>query len=228
MTRLCTYNIHKCVGADGRFNPARVVAVIRDIGADILAVQEFVPDERSEITATADRFADACGYRAIEQKMRRRNGKPQSNLLLTRMAIRHVRLFPMAFPGVEERGAICAEAELASGGLLRVAATHLGLPPLTRKRQLRALLQACVQDSRKPFVLLGDLNILPFLDPANALLRSAFPRQEAPATFPSRWPLVAFDRIALRGTAFKKLRAWAERGAPFASDHLPLVADIAV
>ena len=35
-----SYNIHKCVGSDRRFDPDRVQAVIGEIGADVIALQE--------------------------------------------------------------------------------------------------------------------------------------------------------------------------------------------
>ena len=35
-----SYNIHKAVGLDGRRDPERILAVLREIGADVVAVQE--------------------------------------------------------------------------------------------------------------------------------------------------------------------------------------------
>ena len=35
-----SYNIHKCVGVDRRFDPERVAAVIAEVGADVIALQE--------------------------------------------------------------------------------------------------------------------------------------------------------------------------------------------
>ena len=45
-----SYNVHKCVGTDRRFDPARTAAVIAEIGADVLALQE-----------TDRRFGDRAG-----------------------------------------------------------------------------------------------------------------------------------------------------------------------
>src|SRR5690606_28839093 len=39
-TMIASYNIHKCVGMDKRFDPGRVTQVIAEIGADIIALQE--------------------------------------------------------------------------------------------------------------------------------------------------------------------------------------------
>ena len=38
--RLATYNIHACIGADGRFDPGRIARVLRQLDADVLALQE--------------------------------------------------------------------------------------------------------------------------------------------------------------------------------------------
>lgn len=38
--RLATYNIHACIGADGRFEPERIVKVLHEINADVVTLQE--------------------------------------------------------------------------------------------------------------------------------------------------------------------------------------------
>ena len=39
--RIATYNVHACVGTDGRHDPSRVAGVINEIDPDIVALQEF-------------------------------------------------------------------------------------------------------------------------------------------------------------------------------------------
>ena len=39
-TLIASYNVHKCVGADRRFDPERTLRVIHEIDADIMALQE--------------------------------------------------------------------------------------------------------------------------------------------------------------------------------------------
>jgi endonuclease/exonuclease/phosphatase family metal-dependent hydrolase len=110
---------------------------------------------------------------------------------------------------------------------LRIATTHLGLPPLMRLRQLQQLLKACDPGAKMPFVLLGDLNVLPLLDPAGRMLHRVFGVGSREATYPSRFPLLALDRIAMRGAnGADNVQVWRTNGATLASDHLPLVADL--
>ncbi|HAO24637.1 MAG TPA: endonuclease, partial [Methylophaga sp.] len=37
---IATYNIHACIGSDGQFDPARIAAVLQELDADIIALQE--------------------------------------------------------------------------------------------------------------------------------------------------------------------------------------------
>jgi len=37
---VASYNVHKCVGTDGRFDPERIIEVIREMDPDVIALQE--------------------------------------------------------------------------------------------------------------------------------------------------------------------------------------------
>ena len=37
---LATYNVHRCIGTDGRYSPGRIVSVLRELDADVIALQE--------------------------------------------------------------------------------------------------------------------------------------------------------------------------------------------
>lgn len=43
--RVATYNIHKCRGMDWRVRPDRIAAVLREVNADIVALQEVLADQ---------------------------------------------------------------------------------------------------------------------------------------------------------------------------------------
>jgi endonuclease/exonuclease/phosphatase family metal-dependent hydrolase len=43
--RIATYNVHKCKGLDRKTNPSRIVEVLRELDADIIALQEVVSIE---------------------------------------------------------------------------------------------------------------------------------------------------------------------------------------
>ena len=39
--RIATYNVHRCIGRDGTESPERIAAVLREIDADVVALQEL-------------------------------------------------------------------------------------------------------------------------------------------------------------------------------------------
>ena len=40
--RIATYNVHRCRGIDNRERPGRIVDVLREIDADVIALQEVL------------------------------------------------------------------------------------------------------------------------------------------------------------------------------------------
>ena len=226
--RLATYNIHKFVGADGKRNEERIAAVLRTIDADVVALQEFVLEDKSADLRAVESFAAKLGYGFVAQPMRRANGMIQFNLLLTRLPLRSTSLFGLPRDGREPRGVIDVELN-ARGRSLRVAATHLGLNSRARARQLTKLLDVCAAPRDMGFALIGDLNIIFPWERAKKILERHFPGQKRRATFPARLPFLAFDAIYLRNLqADTAPFPFAGEQARIASDHLPLIADVAL
>jgi endonuclease/exonuclease/phosphatase family metal-dependent hydrolase len=226
-SRLATYNIHKFVGRDGRRDEDRVLAIIAAMNADILALQEFVLEDHSADGTQVARFAEKAGYHFIAQPLCRLNGMMQFNLLLSRTKIQHHNLVTLPRDGKEPRGAINATLEIGAENL-QISATHLGLDPLARARHLKMILDFGAQQENMPFALMGDLNILSSLEPAYRHLAKTFAGQKQPPSFPARLPFFACDAIYLRHIkAPPSVRSFTEGDARKASDHLPLIADIA-
>lgn len=121
-----------------------------------------------------------------------------------------------------------------SPAALRVIATHLGLRPAERRAQVQRLLARVRQGDHPPehpplpTVLLGDINEWLLWGRPLRWLHRWFEATPAPATFPSRWPLLALDRIWVRPrTRLLRVYRYADAHARLASDHLPLIAEIA-
>ena len=226
--RLATYNIHKFVGTDGRRSETRIREIIKAVNADILALQEFVLEDQSENIAEVEGFAAEAGYHFIAQPMLRANGMVQFNLLLSRMPPTSKNLVTLPRDGKEPRGAIDANFEIRAAKF-RVAATHLGLTPGARARQLQFILNLRSAEANEPFALLGDLNIMFPWERARRYLHAAFPGQRQPASFPSRVPLLATDSIYFsKASEEHEVRAFTAGEARTASDHLPLFRDISL
>lgn len=226
--RVASYNLHKCVGTDGRFDPVRSAAVIAELGAELVAVQE------------ADRrFGRRIGLLDAAALERETGLAPlpvsdlpgghgwHGNALLVRPGT-PARLRRLALPGAEPRGALVAELDLPAGRL-RVVAAHLGLLRRCRARQVAAILQVLAEGEPMPTLLLGDLN--EWRPGARSSLRALEPLfgpiGPGPASFPSRLPILALDRIL--GWPQGLVSEVAVHDSPLArvaSDHLPLIARV--
>lgn len=225
---VATWNIHGAIGADGRYAPMRIVGVLEEIGADIVALQEVASEqEHAEFLAVIER---ATGYHAVAGLLRQRRGSDFGNAVLSRYPVTNVEHLDLAVDGYEPRGAldVCVAAGLAVP--LRVLATHLGLRPGERREQVRRLLAHVECQSPHPTLLMGDLNEWYLWGRPLRWLHSHFnERPSAPRTFPARRPLFALDRIWVSPAgSLRGLACHATRLARAASDHLPLVATIDV
>lgn len=222
--KIASYNIHKCVGIDGRFNPARIARVIAELDADILAIQEA--DRRFGDRAgllDLDEIARRTGLHAVSRLGEDAGHGWRGNLLLVRggdaRALRRI-----ALGGVEPRGAIIAD--LAFGhGAVRVVATHLGLLRSARRYQVAQIYAALgAASDRLPVVMLGDLNEWR-RTALHGRAGSFGPEPRGLPSFPARFPLLPLDRILARPR--RVLNAFAVHDTPLArraSDHLPVTA----
>jgi len=224
---IASYNIHKCVGSDGRFDPGRIAEVIAEIDADVIALQE------------ADkRFGRRDGLLDLEAIEKRTGLVPASvstlssghgwhgNALLYRSgAVTGVERLKL--PGAEPRGAIIVDLELDAAPL-RIIAAHLGLLRHSRKRQLQAI-KAQVRTDGPPTLILGDLNEWRIGERSSLLtLDPHFGPVGAPVpSFPAQFPVFALDRVlASPGGLVTRIEAHDTPLARVASDHLPIKATI--
>ncbi|NMG39412.1 EEP domain-containing protein [Chelativorans sp. ZYF759] len=224
---IASYNIHKCVGSDGRFDPGRIAEVIAEIDPDVIALQE------------ADkRFGRRDGLLDMEAIEKRTGLVPASvstlasghgwhgNALLYRSgAITGVERLKL--PGAEPRGAIIVDLELEASPL-RIIAAHLGLLRHSRKRQLQAI-KAQVKTDGPPTLILGDLNEWRIGDRSSLLtLDPHFGPVGAPVpSFPAQFPVFALDRVlSSPGGLVTRIEAHDSPLARVASDHLPIKATI--
>jgi endonuclease/exonuclease/phosphatase family metal-dependent hydrolase len=224
--RVATWNIHACIGSDGRFDPGRTAKVLRELEADVIALQE-VEHHAVEGEDILDYLADAVGLQALAgPTLRRRSNNDYGNALLSRLPIRAVDRVDLSEDRREPRGAI--HALLDWNGLdIQVVATHLGLSPVERRRQVRKLLVLLEARPVAAAILMGDLNEWLLWGRPLRWLRTHFAPMPHRRTWPSRLPLLALDRIWVEPrAAVTALGAHRSPLAAIASDHLPLVADL--
>jgi endonuclease/exonuclease/phosphatase family metal-dependent hydrolase len=223
-----SYNIHKCVGSDRRFDPERTAAVIGEIGADVIALQEA--DKRfGDRAGLLDLAAIERGAGLVPVKISNGHGGHgwHGNLVLVREGI--VRnLHQITLPGLEPRGALVADLDLTMGPV-RVVAAHLGLLRHSRMRQVEALLAHAGESTDRPVVLMGDLN--EWRISRRSALHGFTPRfgplGEGVPSFPAFYPVLALDRVmALPHGIIEEIAAHETPLSRLASDHLPMRAVI--
>ena len=96
--KVATYNIRKCVGTDRRRNPERILDVLDEIDADVIALQEADRRFGNRLSAIPHHLLLEHGtYRPVEI-----GGRPQSigwhgNALLVRngITVRHSEIVPL-------------------------------------------------------------------------------------------------------------------------------------
>lgn len=230
--RFATYNIHSCVGNDRAYDPARVAAVLAEIDADVVGLQEVAA--RPEIDGHGDQFAymaEATGMTAVAGPNIVLREARFGNVLLTRLPLVGSRLLDLSVAPYEPRGAVIADIAGPGNGhagpAVRVVVTHLGLRVWERARQHAALREIVATRNDTPVVVMGDFNSW---WPDLRALRHLGPRlgwRHSPASFPAHLPMLALDRIrAEPDTVVGRVRAHSSRLARQASDHLPVVAEI--
>jgi endonuclease/exonuclease/phosphatase family metal-dependent hydrolase len=228
--RVASYNVHQCVGLDGRRDAARVAAVLREIDADFVGLQEV--DARPGQGAASMQMhylADALGLHAVAGPTIVRAGGHYGNALLSRRAARTVRHIDLTVYRREPRAAIDADFDVDADGRrtrLRVLVTHLGLLPGERRTQVRRLLDALGDEPDAVTVVCGDMNEWFAVGRPLRWLHARLGRTRGVPTFPAGFPLFALDRLWVHPrAALRRLRA---HRTSVASDHLPVVADLEI
>ncbi|HVO90748.1 MAG TPA: endonuclease/exonuclease/phosphatase family protein [Casimicrobiaceae bacterium] len=223
---LATWNIHGGVGTDRRYDEDRVFEVLHEMQADVVALQEVASLEAHG--TFLPRLTAATGYIVVAGPTHSRTGGDFGNAVLSRFAVRSMERIDLGIAGCEPRGAldVCLDV---GGNLLRVIGTHLGLRPGERREQVRRLLAALDRGTPHATVLMGDVNEWYLWGRPLRWLHDHFRATPALATFPSRRPLIALDRIWVHPAAYlTRLDRHTSALARKASDHLPLVARIAL
>ncbi len=218
--RIASYNVHACVGTDGRKDAARVAGVIEETGCDTVGLQEA--DYRLEF------IAHRLGMQAVPGLTLLRHDGPYGNALVTRRKVLAVRRLGFTYSGREPRNALDVDLEVG-GETVRVIVTHLGLWPAERRYQVRKILELLRKTpATERVVVLGDINEWMPLGRPLRWMHALLGHSPAERSFPSRWPLLALDRVWARPRhALLALKAHRSALAELASDHLPVKAIIA-
>lgn len=242
MTRLITYNVHRCVGMDRKLDLDRVAGVIAEFEPDIVCLQEL--DVGRARTGGVDQAAEIASKLAMSVHFHpamRVEAELYGDAILTHLPEQLVKTDALpsvaGIPGLEPRGALWTRIGVA-GQWVNVLNTHLGLVPREQRRQATALVGRDWlgrRDCTGPTILTGDFNATSITRPYRILAGRLDDAQRrlglkpSVKTFPSSFPAIRIDhafvspeiRVTQVRSSFSPL-------ARMASDHLPLVLDFEV
>jgi endonuclease/exonuclease/phosphatase family metal-dependent hydrolase len=231
--RIVTYNIHRARGIDRRTRPDRVVAVLREIGADVVALQEVIgagPHGHSQI----EEIGAALGMGWVMASARQLRGHQFGNAVLSRYPITHHAEHDLSWKSCEERCLQRVDVDV-NGRPLHVYNVHLGTAFLERRHQAQRL-ASIVSDKHVAGakIVLGDFNEW-MKGLTTTLLSSKLKSVDLAVhlkrrrTYPGIFPILHLDHIYYGGRLeIVSIALPRTKVSLVASDHLPLVADLRI
>ena len=233
--RIATYNVHRCRGIDNRERPSRIVDVLREIDADVIALQEVLSIAGAAREKDQAKYiAEELGVNLVAGENRKLKGGSYGNVVLSRFPLRLVRNHDISVAARERRGCLHTDVDVDGADTVHVFNVHLGTAYLERRHQGRRLVEEEILSNRElkgARIMLGDFNEwtrglttrlmrahLKSVDVKNYLQRAK--------TFPGFLPILHLDHIYFEDRLeLKGLTVHRTRTSLVASDHLPLVAD---
>ncbi|HEY0334707.1 MAG TPA: endonuclease/exonuclease/phosphatase family protein [Stenotrophomonas sp.] len=242
---ILTCNLHMGFSAlNRRFVLPGLREAIRGVAADVVMLQEVLGEHERHARRHADWpsgpqyefMADtiwpqfAYGRNAVYP-----HGH-HGNALLSKYPIAQSVNRDVSVQGHEQRGLLHAQLRVPGHDLeVHAICVHLGLREAHRKKQI-GLLCEVVHDQvppDAPLVVAGDFN--DWRARGHRLLRrcgleEAFELTSGrlAKTFPSRWPTLPLDRLYVRHARVEEARVLSGRPWSHLSDHVPLLARLAV
>ncbi|MCK0196466.1 endonuclease/exonuclease/phosphatase family protein [Ancylobacter sp. 6x-1] len=222
--RVMSWNLHGGIGPDRRFDLERICRLIARHRPDILALQELDTRGRpAECLAPLACLTGPGRHQAQARTIITGDGD-YGHALFSRWPFRRIELHDLSHRRHEPRAAI--EAEIVVGGVaVHLVAAHLGLDIGERWRQARRLASLAAAPWADSTLMLGDFNDWFPFGSVRRTLAASLPVRTRLRTFPAPLPLMKLDRVYANTPI---LAAWTDPAARRCSDHLPVIADIAL
>lgn len=218
--RVMTYNIHHGQGTDDRFDLERLARIINEAKPDLVALQEV--DRRTGRSSGVDQAAELARLTGLHMAFGKSidlEGGEYGNAVLSRTELSDVQVHRLPSPEEgEPRTALSVQFTLPGRPTSKFVSTHLcHLSAANRLVQVKEL-QKLFGGSDPPVILAGDLNARP-RSPAMAPLREGWsnPLEDSQT----------IDYVLMRSRDGWRPRAAHKRAEPVASDHDPVVVELA-
>jgi endonuclease/exonuclease/phosphatase family metal-dependent hydrolase len=243
--RVLTLNIHKGYTAlNGRFMLHELKEAIREVGADLVFLQE-VQGEHREKAAREERWPDAAQYEFLADQIWKEYAYGQNvayqqghhgNAILSHYPIAHAEQVDVSTNRLERRGFLFCEIDIPNHGALYAICVHLGLTAAGRRKQLRMItdfIRAEVPEDA-PLIVAGDTNdwsgvpTRKFSEETGVIDAYASVRGRRALSFPSFAPILSLDRIFVRGMDVMDAEVYAGGKWAELSDHAAVAASLSI
>jgi endonuclease/exonuclease/phosphatase family metal-dependent hydrolase len=225
--RIATYNVHKCRGLDWRVRPARILKVIEEIDADVLALQEVVAKDASYLSEHL-RIPQVFG------SARQLGEHDYGNAVFSRYPILQSHNYDLSVSRREPRCCLRVDIQLSGSRFVHLFAIHLGTSFFERRHQALKLASAEILGQAGligPRVLTGDFNEWTrglVTTTLSQHMRSADLRHHLrrSRTYPGVIPFLHLDHIYYdEPLQLVEMHLHRTPAALIASDHLPLIGE---
>lgn len=228
MIRVASYNMRKAIGTDRRRRPERTLEVLRELDADVIALQEA--DRRFGTRASAiplQMIDEHSDYKPVAFAARDGSLGWHGNALLVRKNVDVLHKELLHLPSLEPRGAVMADICL-NGEELRVIGMHLDLSGLWRRQQAHFILHHLqTREAAMPAVLMGDLNEWSVRGGCLRDFGHHLAFADCGRSFHVRRPVARLDRIMVTpGLGIDECGVHHSAAARKASDHYPVWAKL--
>jgi endonuclease/exonuclease/phosphatase family metal-dependent hydrolase len=236
--RVMTYNVHSCLGMDGKISTHRIAQVIERYDPLIIGLQELdALRPRSRGEEQAQLIADELGMHVSYFPVFRPGTELYGDAILSRVPIEIVRAAPLATDSDdrEPRGAIWVRIQLEDIRINFIN-THFGLGRFERVAQASDMMSEewiGGIELDEPIILVGDFNTFPNTFPYRTLASRLHDVQilmenfRPLKTFSVASPIFRIDHIFVSGHfAVRGVQVPRNHLTRLASDHLPLIADL--
>lgn len=240
--RVMTYNVHSCIGMDGKISTHRIARIIAQYDPDVVALQELdVGRSRTQQVDQAHEIAHELEMEFHFHPALQIEEELYGDALLSRYPMRLVRSGdlpgPPRRPRLETRGALWVEIDV-DDHKVQIINTHLGVRPVEQRYQIEALMGSqwlSHPECRGSVILCGDFNANPshktcrritrLLNDAQDKLDNHVPQR----TWFGRFPVGRIDHIFVaKEIQVQSCLVPRTSLTRIASDHLPLIVDVVI
>ena len=235
--RFVTYNIHKGLGIDRKYDLGRIVKICQNLEADCFALQEVAFNmPRSKKEDMARLIAEELNMTYVLALNAHFKKGSYGNAIFSRFPIVQNENLDLSLQMKKKRGALLARLQLPKQQIL-VFNFHLGLAAFERRRQIQKILEyiGAKNSSDLPLILLGDSNdpkhkLNPAIERADYKdTATLYPhsKKNSNYSFPSYAPILRLDKAFISSQwtliSHQVIRNKATR---VCSDHLPVLIEL--